>query len=97
MYALAKWQAAIASLSTGLWLATIRIRPHIGCMAPIGGMAPSSKKTGNYRKRAKDLNKRLKQRTSTADRAKLVKRQKALSDMADSEDWLAGKPGSQLK
>ena len=91
MNALAKWQAAIASLSTGLWLATIRIRPHIG------SMVPSSKKTGNYRKRAKDLNKRLKQRTSTADRAKLVKKQKALSDMADTEDWLAGKPGSQLK
>jgi hypothetical protein len=57
-------------------------------------MAPSSKKTSNYRKRAKDLNKRLKQRTSTADRAKLVKKQKALSDMADNEDWLAGKPPS---
>ena len=31
-----------------------------------------------------------------ADRAKLAKKQKALNDMADNEDWLAGKPGSQL-
>ncbi|HZM11107.1 MAG TPA: hypothetical protein VFC15_12945 [Candidatus Limnocylindrales bacterium] len=63
----------------------------------IGKMAPSSKKTASYRKRAKDINKRLKERASTADRVKLTKKQKALSDMADNEDWLAGKPGSQLK
>ena len=91
MNALAKWHAAIASLFAGLWVATIRIRPHTG------RMAPPSKKTESYRKRAKVLNKRLEQRTSTADRAKLVKKQKALSDMADNEDWLAGKPGSQLR
>jgi hypothetical protein len=60
-------------------------------------MEPSSKKTQGYRKRAKHINKRLKQRVSTTDRAKLVKKQKALNDMADNEDWLAGKPGSQLK
>jgi hypothetical protein len=59
-------------------------------------MEPSSKKTGSYRKRSKDINKRLKQRVSPADRANLAKKQKALSDMADNEDWLAGKPGSQL-
>ena len=53
--------------------------------------------TDSYRKRAKDINKRLKKRASTADRAKLTKKQKALTDMADNEDWLAGKPGSQLK
>ena len=60
-------------------------------------MEPSSKKSGSYRKRVKDINKRLKQRVSTADRSKLVKKQKALNDMADNEDWLVGKPGSQLK
>jgi hypothetical protein len=60
-------------------------------------MAPQSKRTDSYRKRAKDINKRLKQRASTADRAKLTKKQKALNDMADNEDWLAGKSGSQLK
>ena len=60
-------------------------------------MTPQSKRTESYRKRAKDINKRLKQRASTADRAKLTKKQKALNDMADNEDWLAGKSGSQLK
>jgi len=59
-------------------------------------MAPQPTKTDSYRKRAKDINKRLKKRASTADRAKLTKKQKALTDMADNEDWLAGKPGSQL-
>jgi hypothetical protein len=39
----------------------------------------------------------LKERPSAADRAKLLKKQKALNDMADNQDWLAGKPGSQLK
>ena len=51
----------------------------------------------DYRKRAKEIDKRLKERPSAADRAKLLKKQKALSDMADNKDWLAGKPGSQLK
>lgn len=60
-------------------------------------MVPAPKKIGAYRQRAKELNKRLKERPSAADRAKLVKKQKALNDMADNEDWLAGKPGSQLK
>jgi hypothetical protein len=60
-------------------------------------MEPSSKKTQGYRKRPKHINNRLKQRVSTADRAKLVKKQKALNDMGDNEDWLAGKLGSQLK
>jgi hypothetical protein len=48
-------------------------------------------------KRAKDISKRLKQRVSTADRSTLVKKQKPLNDMADNEDWLVRKPGSQLK
>jgi hypothetical protein len=60
-------------------------------------MAPASKKPGSYRKRSKDVRKRLKEQLSSGDRAKLVKKTKALDDMANNEDWLAGKPGSQLK
>ena len=60
-------------------------------------MAPSSAKTGSYRKRGKDIEKRMKTRMSPMDRAKLLKKKKALNDMADNEEWLAGKPGSQLK
>ena len=48
-------------------------------------------------KRAKQTDKRLKERLSPGDRAKLLKKKKALNDMADNDDWLAGKPGSQLK
>jgi len=72
-------------------VAATSIRTHISKMEPL------SKKFGSYRKRAKDISKRLKQRVSTADRVKLAKKQKALNDMADNDDWLAGKPGSQLK
>jgi len=60
-------------------------------------MKPPSKKPHSYRKRAKEIDKRLKERPSAADRARLLKEQKALNDMADNKDWLAGKPGSQLK
>jgi hypothetical protein len=60
-------------------------------------MKPSSKNTDSYRKRAKGIDKRLKERPSATERAKLLKKQKALIDMADNKDWLAGKPGSQLK
>jgi hypothetical protein len=37
------------------------------------------------------------ERPSAADRAKLLKKQKSLNDMANNKDWLAGKPGPQLK
>jgi hypothetical protein len=61
-------------------------------------MAPPSKKTaGSYNKRSKDARKRLKEELSPQDRAKLVKKKKAWDDMASNEDWLTGKPGSQLK
>ena len=60
-------------------------------------MAPTHTKDENYRKRAAAVGKRLKQSLAPRDRAKLLKRQKALEDMADNKDWLAGKPGSQLK
>jgi len=60
-------------------------------------MKPSSKKPDSYRKRAKEIDKRLKERPSAADRARLLKEQKALNDIADNKDWPAGIPGSQLK
>ena len=44
-----------------------------------------------YRLRIKGLEKRMKKATKT-DRAVLDRKKKALSDMADTEDWLDGKP-----
>jgi hypothetical protein len=45
-----------------------------------------------YRKRVADLTKRLKRKSmNAAARAQLEKKRKALSDMADNEDWLEGK------
>jgi hypothetical protein len=43
-----------------------------------------------YRKRAGDIGKRLKSRT-TKEQAPMMKKKKALNDMADNEDWLDGK------
>jgi hypothetical protein len=68
-----------------------------GIPSNIVKMKPLSKKTDSYRKRAKEIDKRLKERPSDAERAELLKKQKALGDMADNQDWLAGSPGSQLK
>jgi hypothetical protein len=49
-----------------------------------------------YRLRVKALEKRLKKANRT-DSAVMKKKKKALTDMAENEDWLTGKPGSQLK
>jgi hypothetical protein len=54
------------------------------------------KKGEAHRKRIKALEKRIKSATG-ANRIVMIKKRKALADMADNEDWLAGKPGSQLK
>jgi hypothetical protein len=43
-----------------------------------------------YRKRAEKLGAGLQQRTA-AERVPVIKKQKALTDMADNEDWLNGK------
>jgi hypothetical protein len=43
-----------------------------------------------YRKRADDIGKRLKTRT-TKEQGPMMKKKKALNDMADNEDWLDGK------
>jgi hypothetical protein len=49
-----------------------------------------------YRSRAKRLETRMKKATRT-DKGGDGKKKKALEDMAGIEDWLDGKPGSQLK
>jgi hypothetical protein len=48
-------------------------------------------KADDYRKRAAKITKTGKWRTSSGDRVGMGKTIKALSDMADNEDWLAGK------
>ena len=53
-------------------------------------------KADGYRKRATAIGKSLKGRTKKAQ-GPLVRKQKALSDMAANEDWLDGKSGSGLK
>jgi hypothetical protein len=47
-------------------------------------------KAENYRKRAKALSKRLGNR-QTQHTTRVGRKQKALTDMADNEDWLDGK------
>ena len=49
-----------------------------------------------YRRRAKVLEKRMKKATRT-DAAVMGRKKKALTDMAENEDWREGKPGSQMK
>ena len=46
----------------------------------------------DYRKRAKAVADAAKKRTRR-ERLPLLKKQKALGDMADNEDWLEGKAG----
>ena len=59
-------------------------------------MAKQPTTAAGFRKRADDIGKGLKFRTAK-DRAPLRRRQKALNDMADNEDWLDGKPTSATK
>ncbi|TMJ03327.1 MAG: hypothetical protein E6G97_09290 [Alphaproteobacteria bacterium] len=59
-------------------------------------MAKQPTTAAGFRKRADDIGKGLKFRTPK-DRAPLRRRQKALNDMADNEDWLDGKPASAAK
>ncbi len=47
-------------------------------------------KAENYRKRAKALGKRMSSRQTQRTTA-VGRKQKALTDMADNEDWLDGK------
>ena len=47
-------------------------------------------KADQYRKRAKTIGAHLRRRPA-ATRVPILKKQKALTDMADNEDWLDGK------
>ena len=47
-------------------------------------------KADDYRKRAAAVTKTAKGRKVSSDRTGLAKKAKALTDMADNEDWLAG-------
>ena len=49
-----------------------------------------------YRLRIKGVEKRMKGSTRT-DRAVLARKKKALADLANSEDWLDGKPVTQSR
>ena len=51
-------------------------------------------KADEYRKRADKLGKSLTNRTKGVRRNPMARKQKALKDMADNEDWLDGKPGT---
>jgi hypothetical protein len=53
-------------------------------------------KAESYRRRADGLSKFIKQR-SKRHRGPILRRQKALRDMANNEDWLDGKPGSAIR
>jgi hypothetical protein len=48
-----------------------------------------------YRLRAKGLEKRIKAPATQIDRAVMNRKKKALTDMADNEDWLDGKAKSK--
>ena len=54
-------------------------------------MTIETTKAEGYRKRADAAGKRLPTRAGLAHRA-MQRKQKALNDMADNEDWLDGKP-----
>ena len=53
-------------------------------------------KADDYRKRVDGLTEAVKKRNKR-DSAAIREKQKALSDMADNEDWLDGKPKKKEK
>jgi hypothetical protein len=59
-------------------------------------MAKPPSRADEYRKRAAALDQSLKKRRNS-ERLPLLKKQKALNDMADNEDWLDGKSRSGSK
>ena len=59
-------------------------------------MAIETTKAEGYRKRADAAGKSLRTRSGPAHLA-LQRKQKALNDMADNEDWLDGKPKPNAK
>ena len=69
--------------------------PDARPLAPLAGAFFAHKafemtKAENYRKRAKALGKRMSSRQSQRT-TPVGRKQKALTDMADNEDWLDGK------
>ena len=54
-------------------------------------------KADDYRIKSEVLRKKTRKRQSTVSRGRLVRKAKALNDMADNEDWLAGKLPSKRK
>jgi hypothetical protein len=69
--------------------------PDVRPPAPLAGAflrikAFAMTKAESYRKRAKALNKRMSNR-QTQHTTPVGRKQKALADMADNEDWLDGK------
>jgi hypothetical protein len=57
---------------------------------PNTGIARAMSKAEDYRKRGAAITRNGKWRTIQSDRTGLNKTVKALNDMADNEDWLAG-------
>jgi hypothetical protein len=54
-------------------------------------------KSDDFRKEAKEAGKRGDKTKSLKEGAREHKREKALNDMANNEDWLDGKPESKPK
>jgi hypothetical protein len=65
-------------------------RPPAPLVGAFAHKAFEMSKAENYRKRAKALGKRMKNR-QTQHTTPVGRKQKALTDMADNEDWLDGK------
>jgi hypothetical protein len=53
-------------------------------------------KGDNYRRRSDNIAKMIK-KVGKSDKEKLKKKKTAIDAMADTEDWLEGKPGSSLE
>ena len=62
---------------------------------PDGVILVAMTKADEYRKRAVAVTKTAKSRKRKGDRTAVEKKAKALNDMADNEDWLAGKTKSK--
>jgi len=83
---------------------------HNACFEALGGLPTpgigliiqrettmEATKADDYRMRSEALRKKSTKRQSSEARVRLVRKAKALNDLADNEDWLDGKPVSTLK
>ena len=64
-------------------------------MEVLKGMTKALSPAAKYRKRAYSIGKTMKTRRKS-ERGPLRKKQRALNDMADNEDWLEGKSTAGL-